>query len=169
MSIPEKIASNIDLLNEKIGVSVSWLTSILVVLVCLDVVTRYVFNSSSIAIQELEWHIFSVIFLLAAAYTLKHDRHVRVDLFYHRMSEKNKARVNFLGHLFSMIPFSLLVIWSSQDFVMNSFNAGEVSGDPGGLPYRFIIKACIPLGFFLILLQSLSLLFKSTQIIRSSK
>lgn len=165
----EKITSQIDHLNEKIGVTVSWLTSVLVVLVCLDVVTRYVFNASSIAIQELEWHIFSVIFLLAAAYTLKHDRHVRVDLFYHQMSEKNKARVNFLGHLFSLIPFSTLVIWSSQDFVMNSFNVGEVSGDPGGLPFRFIIKACIPFGFLLILLQSLSLLYKSFQIIRSAK
>jgi TRAP-type mannitol/chloroaromatic compound transport system permease small subunit len=138
-------------------------------MVCLDVVTRYVFDASSIAIQELEWHIFSVIFLLGAAYTLKHDRHVRVDVFYHNFSEINKARVNFFGHLLSLIPFAILVIWSSQDFVVNSFNAGEVSGDPGGLPFRYAIKACIPLGFLLILLQSVSLLYKSFQTMRSVK
>ena len=105
--------------------------------------------------------LFAVIFLIGAAYTLKHDRHVRVDVLYMKFSKKYQAWINFLGCIIFLIPFSILVIWASQKFVMNSFKFQEISPDPGGLPARYILKACVPLGFFLILLQGFSLMFRS--------
>lgn len=151
----------IDQLNEKIGIGVSWLTTAMVVMVCYDVFTRYVLNSSSVAVQELEWHVFSMIFLLGAAYTLKADSHVRVDVLYTRFSPKGKAWVNFMGSVLFLIPFSILVIWTSWNFVRSSYMMGETSPNPGGLPARYALKACIPAGFFLLLLQGISLTFQS--------
>ncbi|MFQ5640792.1 MAG: TRAP transporter small permease subunit [bacterium] len=157
----QKISGFIDSLNEKVGLFVSWLTTVLVLVVCYDVFTRYVLRKSSIAVQELEWHLFAVIFLVGAAYTLKYDRHVRVDVLYVNFSPKTKAWINFLGSLLFLIPFAVLVLWTSKTFVANSFLIQETSPDPGGLPGRFIIKACIPLGFILLLLQGISLAIKS--------
>ena len=151
----------VDSLNEKIGIFVSWLTTVLVLVVCYDVFTRYFLKKSSVAVQELEWHLFAIIFLVGAAYTLKHDRHVRVDVFYMKFKPKLKAWVNFLGSLLFLIPFCSIGIWSSKSFVMNSFLIGEGSPDPGGLPARFILKAIIPFGFLLLLIQGFALIFKS--------
>jgi len=151
-----KLASLIDSLNERVGTFTGWLTSILVLTVCYDVFTRYLLNESQIAVQELEWHLFSLIFLLGAAFTLRHDRHVRVDVIYINFSERTRAWVNLAGSLLFLIPFAVIVIKSSQNFVINSFMIQETSADPGGLPARFILKSCIPIGFVLVLLQAIS-------------
>ena len=144
-------------LNERIGVAVSWLTTVLVAVVCYDVFTRYLLKSSLVAVQELEWHLFAVIFLLGAAYTLKHGKHVRVDVFYNRFSAKTRAWVDFAGSLLFLIPFCLVAIWCSRTFVISAYVIGEGSPDPGGLPARFILKAAIPVGFFLLTIQGLAL------------
>ena len=165
MNVLKKYVKIIDFLNEKIGHGISWLTLLLVLVVCFDVVSRYIFKSSSVGVQELEWHIFAVIFLMGGAYTLMHEKHVRVDIIYSRLSERKKALINLAGTIFFLIPFCLLIIFSSFDFVWNSFTIGESSPDPGGLPFRFILKAVLPLSFIFILLQGISLLFKSILII----
>ncbi len=144
-------------LNERVGVAVSWLTTVLVAVVCYDVFTRYLLQSSLVAVQELQWHLFAVIFLIGAAYTLKHGKHVRVDVFYNRFPEKTRAWVDFAGSLLFLIPFCVVAIWCSHAFVINAFIIGEGSPDPGGLPARFILKAAIPAGFFLLTLQGLAL------------
>ncbi len=146
-----------DRLNERIGVAVSWLTTVLVAVVCYDVFTRYLMKSSLVAIQELQWHLFAVIFLIGAAYTLKHGKHVRVDVFYNRFPAKTRAWVDFVGSLVFLLPFCLVAIWCSHTFVANAFLIGEGSPDPGGLPARFILKAAIPVGFLLLALQGLAL------------
>lgn len=151
----------IDRLNENIGRGVSWLNTLLVLLICFDVMARYLFSSSSAGIVELEWHLFSFIFLLGAAYALLHDRHVRVDVFYQNFSEKKKAWVNLAGTLLFLIPFCLITIYTSWKFTANAFAMQEGSPDPGGLPSRYIVKAAIPIGFFLLLLQAISLAIKS--------
>jgi TRAP-type mannitol/chloroaromatic compound transport system permease small subunit len=153
--------NRINWLNEKIGFGVSWLTGLLVIVVCYDVFGRYLLKTSTVAVQELEWHLFGVIFLLGAAYTLKHNGHVRVDVFYTRFSEKTKAIVDFVGSLVFLIPFALVVIWSSKNFVSNAIMFNETSPDPGGLPARYILKAMIPAGFFLLFLQGLALACQS--------
>ena len=150
-----------DRLIEWTGRIVSWLTAILVLVICYDVIMRYLFNSSSVAIYELEWHIFALIFLLGAAYALKHDRHVRVDVFYSRFSPKTKAWVNLIGTILLLLPLCWILITAGFDFVANSFRLSESSPDPGGLPARYIIKSAIPIGFCLLFIQAINLIFKS--------
>ena len=157
----QKFVEFADGVNERVGLGVSWLTTVLVVVVCYDVFTRYVLQNSMVAVQELEWHLFAFIFLLGAGYSLKHDKHVRVDVFYTRFSPRLQAWVNLIGSVLFLIPFCVLVVWSSQNFVMNAFHFGETSPDPGGLPARWVLKAAIPVGFFFLLLQGVALAFRS--------
>ena len=151
----QKVVEQIDRLNEKLGRWCSWLTLGLVILVCIDVVIRYVFSDSSAWIMELEWHIFSLIFLLGAAYALKNDRHVRVDLFYAKFNPKDKALVNLIGHLFFLIPWCCIIIVYSFEYALTAYQIGETSPDPGGLPARYIIKFSITLGITLLLFQAI--------------
>ena len=151
--------------SERVGLAVSWLTGLLVVVVCYDVFTRYLLQNSMVAVQEMEWHLFALIFLLGAAYTLKHDRHVRVDVLYSNFSPRTKALVNFVGSLLFLVPFCLVGIWGSQAFVKTSFMIGETSPDPGGLPARFLLKSAIPIGFLLVMFQGVALSFKSLAIV----
>ncbi len=159
----------VDGLNERVGRVVSWLTAVLVAVVCYDVFTRYLLKNSLVAVQELEWHLFALIFLLGAAYSLKHDQHVRVDVFYSRFSARKKAWVNLIGSVLFLIPFCIIVIVSSQYFVVSAFHIGETSPDPGGLPARWVLKAAIPLGFVLLLLQGLGLACRSLLAIRDEE
>lgn len=151
----------IDKINTKLGILTSWFTFVLVLVTCYDVFTRYILNESSIGLQELEWHLFALIFLMSAAYTLIKDEHVRVDVFYSRFSEKKKAWINFLGAVLLLIPFCALAIYASKDFVINSFIFRETSPDAGGLPARYVLKSFIPISFIFLLLEGVSLAFKS--------
>ena len=153
-----KISRKIKALNEAVGRGVAWLVVVLVVLTFYDVIMRYLFNNGSVALQELEWHLFAVILLLGAGYTLKHREHVRVDLLYasKRFSDKHRDIVDLCGNLLFLIPFCVLVIASSIPFIETAFVVAEHSPDPGGLPYRWILKSMIPLGFLLLALQGVS-------------
>ncbi len=164
----QKFVQKLDDFSEMTGKGISWLTFILVLIVCYDVVTRYVFKFSSIAIVELEWHLFAIIFLVGAAYTLKHDEHVRVDILFSKFSPRTQALINIAGTVLFLIPFCLLAIYSSKNFVLTSFQIGETSPDPGGLPARFILKAVIPISFLLIILQGIALILKSIINIKES-
>ena len=157
-SILLKIISIIDTFTEYTGKFISIFVIILVLLVGYDVSMRYLFNSGSIAIQELEWHLFSIILLLGSAYTLKHDEHVRLDIFYSSKLINDKVRIWFdvLGTLLILLPFCLLIIISAWPFVTQAYIHNEISPDPGGLPARWLIKAVIPLGFFFLLIQGIA-------------
>jgi TRAP-type mannitol/chloroaromatic compound transport system permease small subunit len=147
----------IDKINEWVGHGVAWVTLGLVLVVFLDVVMRYLFNTSFVFTQELEWHLFGFIFLIGAGYTLLHNGHVRVDIIYQRLGFKGQAWVNLCGVLLFLIPGCIMVITTSWKFAVNSYAILEGSPDPGGIPLRFLIKGCIPVGFSLLLLQGLSL------------
>ncbi len=161
MKIAKLIINGIDRLNEVVGQGVSWLTTLLVLVFVYDVTMRYMFNQTSVAIFEVEWHLFAMIFLLGAGFAFKHDRHVRVDLFYAKFLPRTKALVNLLGSLLFLVPFCLVGIYYASNFAYQSFLIGEGSSDPGGLPYRFVIKSMIPLGLSFLLLQGISLILKS--------
>jgi TRAP-type mannitol/chloroaromatic compound transport system permease small subunit len=147
----------IDTLNEWVGRGVAWVTLGLVLVVFIDVVMRYLFNTSFVFTQELEWHLFGFIFLIGAGYTLLHDGHVRVDIIYQRLGFKGQAWVNFCGVILFLIPGCIMVITTGWKFTATSFAMLEGSPDPGGIPFRFILKGCIPVGFILLLLQGISL------------
>ena len=140
----------IDKIIEKVKSLCSWLSFLLVILITIDVFLRYIFNFSSASLYELEWHFFAAIFLLGSSVTLQNDEHVRVDVFYNRLSKKNKEVINLIGNIFFLVPFSLVIFYTSIPFVTDSFVILESSPDPGGLPFRFIIKSIIPFSFFLL-------------------
>jgi TRAP-type mannitol/chloroaromatic compound transport system permease small subunit len=126
---------------------------------------RYLFQQGSVGLQELEWHLFALIFLLGSAYTLKHDGHVRVDILYrsHRLSDKHRAWIDVIGIVLFLMPFCVLILISSWPFAYNA------SPDPGGLPYRFILKSAILLGFLLLLIQSIAELIKNIRNLRNQQ
>lgn len=153
----------IDALNEKVGRMTAWLVLAMVLLICYDVSMRYLFHQGSVALQELEWHLFALIFLLGAAYTYKHNDHVRVDILYQSsyLTDKHRAWINILGILFFLLPFCILVLFTSWPFVENAFYYNEGSPDPGGLPYRYLLKASILIAFALLVLQGIAELFRN--------
>ncbi len=157
INVLKRLSHWIDNLNAWVGWMVAWVTLGLVLVVFTDVVMRYLFQTSFVFTQELEWHLFAFIFLIGGGYTLLQDGHVRVDIVYQRLGFKGRAWVNFLGVLLLLIPGCLLIIVTSWNFVYKSWSIFEGSPDPGGIPLRFILKACIPAGFVLILLQGISL------------
>jgi len=157
----KKYIKTVDIINDRCGSLAGWLTSLMVINVFIDVLLRYGLNKGSIAMQELEWHLFATIFLLGAGSTLKNNGHVRVDLIYNNLGERKKAWINLTGSLLFLLPFSLMVILSSQDFVISSFQIQETSPDPGGLPARFILKSMIPIGFILLFIQGIAESFKN--------
>jgi TRAP-type mannitol/chloroaromatic compound transport system permease small subunit len=161
MGILEKVCKWIDALNTWVGNFVAWATALVVVVVFIDVVMRYAFQVSFVFTQEMEWHLFAFIFLMGAGYTLLKDGHVRVDIFYQRASAKTQAWINLIGVLFFLIPGCYMIIATSLNFVYNAWAVMEGSPDPGGIPYRFVLKACIPAGFILVLLQGVSMGIKS--------
>jgi TRAP-type mannitol/chloroaromatic compound transport system permease small subunit len=166
-----RIAAALEALSEWSGRAVSWLVLGMVLLIGYDVAMRYLFQSGSVALQELEWHLFAVVFLLGGAYTLKHDEHVRVDVLHHGRlgSPRVRAWVDLLGTLLFLMPFCVVVIVSAWPFVHTSFQFAEGSPDPGGLPFRYLLKAMIPLGFALIFLQGIAILIRSTQFLRRGR
>ena len=122
-----------------------------------DVIMRYFFRNSSVGMQEMEWHLFSVIILFGVSVALKDEGHVRVDFLYEKFSKRKKAMINLLGTMFFLLPLALLVAFGSIEYVMDSYRINEISEDPGGLTHRWIIKSMIPFSFvFLIFSNSLS-------------
>lgn len=165
----QKIVSIFDKINEVVGKLASWLTFFLVGIVCIDVAFRYAFQITAAWVTELEWHLFAAIFLLGAGYALQKDHHVRVDLFYSNFSQQEKALVNIVGTVCFLIPWCIVVIYFSTDYVIDSWIDNERSADPGGLPARYLIKSVIPIGFILLLFQAVSLLLKNIFLLYSRK
>lgn len=151
----------IDTFVNALGRGVSWLTTILMFIICVDVILRYLFSSSANWIVELEWHISAVIFLIGASYTLMYDKHVRVDLFYERLDTRKRNWVNVLGILIFVVPWSIVLIYHGWNYAASSFSYGQGSSQPNGLPARYIIKSFIPIGFCLLLLAGMSIVIKS--------
>jgi TRAP-type mannitol/chloroaromatic compound transport system permease small subunit len=159
------IAGVLDRLVARIGRATSWLTLLLVILVAGDVLFRYIWHVSSVAEQEFEWHVLAVIALFGASYTLQQGEHVRVDVFYQHYSLRVKRWMDIILPAFVVVPTMLFITWLSLDFVRMSWELSEASPDPGGLPARYLIKAFVPLGFFLVALQGIAMtLYGITQL-----
>nr|WP_321467541.1 TRAP transporter small permease subunit [uncultured Desulfobulbus sp.] len=126
-----------------------------------DVVMRYFFHNSSVGMQELEWHLFSIVILYGVSVALLDEGHVRVDFLYDRYSPKTRAVINIIGTVFFLVPLASLVMFGSFDFVIDSYQIKEVSENPGGLPYRFAIKAMIPLSFGVLIFTAIGYTVKN--------
>ena len=160
----------LDRLNEKIGHGVGWLTLAMILIGAYNAVVRYVGRSfgwslSSNVYIELQWYLFSLVFLLGAAYTLRRGAHVRVDVIYGRLSPRGQAWIDLVGTILFLIPFCLFGLWVSWPSVRNSWATWEVSSDPGGLP-RYPIKTVILVAFALLVLQGISEIIKKIAVLR---
>ena len=159
----------IDTFTKKIGFLTAVLAILLAVLIGYDALMRYFFSGGSIALQELEWHLFDIIFLFGLSYALKHDKHVRVDILFSHYSTETKAMVQIFSMLFLLIPFSLFFLNGTYEMMVQSYVQNEVSSDPGGLAYRFVIKAVLFVAFILLVLQAVSETIKAFVKLESKK
>jgi len=169
MSFLKRFSTFVDGLNERIGVVIRWLVLIMVLVGAFNALARWLtrytdVSLSSNAYLDLQWYMFSLIFLLGAAYGLNHDVHVRVDVLYSRLSRKARAWIDLTGSVLFLLPFSALMLWVSWPAVANSWSIREVSPDPGGLA-RYPIKTVILISFALLFLQGLSQVAKQIAVI----
>lgn len=172
MSTLRRISAAIDRLNDRIGAAIQWIALIMVIVGAFNAIARYAgtyigVSLSSNVYLELQWYLFSLIFLMGAAYGLNHDYHVRVDVLYLRLGRRARAWIDLIGSALFLAPFALVMLWISWGPVANSWSVLETSPDPGGLA-RYPIKTVILVSFFLLLLQAISQIVKNAAILAES-
>ena len=153
--------SAIEKFTEVTGRFISWATVTMVILVVLVVITRYFLGLGSIALQESVTYLHCLVFMMGIAFTLKHDGHVRVDIFYRRFSPKRKALVNLIGGLLFLIPFCLLIFFTSWDYVLASWVIRETSAENNGLPFIYLLKTLMLLMPATLVLQGIAEIIRS--------
>lgn len=146
------IHQKLEKLISYIGYLCTGLMLLMIANVFYDVVMRYFFNDVSIGMQELEWHLFAAMFMFGIGFTLKEDAHVRVDVFYEKLSKKKQAIIDILAAVFFALPIASIVMYYGYSYAFDAYEIMEKSPDPGGLPYRWIIRSVIPIsnGFLLL-------------------
>lgn len=149
------LIAKIEWLVELLGGLARYCVLTLVLLVATNVLLRYAFSIGSVSMQELEWHLISPIALLGLAYSMKHKTDVRVDFIYEKLSSVQRALVDLVGSILTLLV-GLVIVWLSMPYVAQSFLFMEGSPDPGGLPWRFLLKSFIPLGFGMLALQAIA-------------
>lgn len=155
--LPETTLSRaIDAVINRIGRIVSWVWLALLMVIVTNVTLRYAFGQGRVEFEEVQWHLYSLGFLVGLSFAYSGDNHVRVDVLHERLSPRRKAWIELYGILLLLLPFIVLILVFSMPFVADSFRFNEISQAPGGLPYRWVIKAALPIGFFLLLLATLS-------------
>lgn len=151
----------LDGFSEWTGRLIAWLTLLMVVVTFVVVVMRYVFEQGSIALQESVIYMHSFVFLLGAAYTLKHDGHVRVDIIYRPLGEKGKAWINLFGTLFLLLPVCVFLFWISWEYVATSWELKESSQEAGGIAYRYLLKSALLAMPAMMILQGVAELLRN--------
>ncbi|MEW5727025.1 MAG: TRAP transporter small permease subunit [Pseudomonadota bacterium] len=159
MSLLLRISGLIDRLNQAVGRSVLWLILVMVLVSAGNATVRYALNTSSNAWLEVQWYLFSAVFLLAAGYTLLRNEHIRIDVVTSRFPPRVQAWIDVLGGVFFLLPMAGVITVLSWPMVVDSFTRGEMSSDAGGL-LRWPVKALIPAGFLLLALQGVSEIIK---------
>lgn len=161
-----KIESFFNKISKFLGYLTAFATVLMVINVFVDAMGRYLFDWGSVGLQEMEWHLLSVVILLGIPYALMEEGHVRVDVIYDRLGHRKRAVINIIGTIIFIMTFSLLIATGSISFVIESFVSGETSNDPGGLPYRWIVKSLISFSFFLLTFMSLGYIIKNINLFR---
>lgn len=155
----------IDRLNEIIGKTVMWAIFVAILVSAANAVVRKVFNTSSNAWLELQWYLFGAAFMLAAAYTLKQNEHIRIDIFYGTRSRRTQHWIDLFGHVLFLMPFVVLMAWMMVPYAWQAWKIGQVSTNAGGLmiwPARAILAA----GFILLVLQGISEIIKKIAVMQ---
>ena len=145
-----KISDAIDGTIIRIGNALAWLNAVLLVLIIVQVILRYVFADALVIFDELEWHLYAINVMFGLAYGVATGSHIRLDVISNSFSPRRKAKIEIVGGLFLSIPWIAVVTMHGWDFFYNAWKIGESSVSPLGLPFRWIVKAFIPLGFLLL-------------------
>lgn len=165
----QRLTALLDGLAELLGRFASVFAPLMLLVTCYIVVTRYLFNSGSVAVQDLVTYCNALIFTLGAGYTLKHDAHVRVDIFYSAASPRSKALVNLLGSLLLLLPVMIFLLWACWNYVASAWAIREGSPDTGGLPYVYLLKTLILVMGAVLISQGLAEALRSlTQLLQGS-
>jgi TRAP-type mannitol/chloroaromatic compound transport system permease small subunit len=154
------LTERIDECVQTLGKWLSWIWLILLAIIVFNVVLRYAFSEGRIELEEIQWHLYSIGFLLGLSYAYQADAHIRVDVLHERLSPELQAWIELYGILLFLLPFVALILIYGIPFVWSSYQLAEVSPSPGGLPLRWLIKAFMPLGFALLLLAVASRLIR---------
>lgn len=150
------LSRGFDTLIEHVAQLAHWTWAALMLTIVVNVVLRYAFDAGHIELEELQWHLYAIGWLLGLSFCYSLDEHVRVDLLHERLGLRTQAIIELVGSLVLLLPFTLLVLWYAAPFVLYSWQMGEISMAPGGLPYRWAIKAALFVGFALLLLGILA-------------
>lgn len=159
------LSSGIDRFNETIGKSISWCILASILISSINAVVRKMFSVSSNAWLEAQWYLFGAAFMLAAAYTLKQNEHIRIDILYGLWSRRVQHWIDLIGHVLFLMPFSLLMVYFLVPYVGTSIRSGEMSTNAGGL-IIWPAKALMLIGFFLLMLQGISEIIKKIAVMR---
>lgn len=157
MDLPETLISKyVDPWLKKIGSAISIIWVILMAIIVLNVLARYIFSEGRIEFEEIQWHLYSAGFMLAIAFCVITDSHIRVDVLHEKFKPETQVLIDLYGYLLFVLPFVVLILIYGVPFVLYSFETGEVSASPGGLPFRWIIKSMILIGFGFLGLATIS-------------
>lgn len=162
----DKFRQWLETLGEWSGRAIAWLTVLMVLVQFLVVVLRYGFDLGWIGMQESVTYLHAVVFMLGAAYTLRHEGHVRVDIFYQRFGPRGRAWVDLLGTLLLLLPVCLFILITSWDYVAASWGQLESSKEPGGLPFVYLLKTLLLLMPLLLILQGVAVILKTILVLR---
>jgi len=155
------LASPLESVIERIGHVICWANGILVVVIITQVLLRYGFGKGLVVLEELQWHLYAIGVMFGVSYAMVHDSHIRVDVLHMRLSERTHHIVEIFGILFLLAPFLFVVVDHGYDFFADSFRLNERSDAPTGLPWRWAIKAVIPLSFALLALAAVARIARS--------
>jgi len=164
----ESLADKLEHFIDWTGRTVSWLVLLMVLVTFLVVILRYVFDIGWIALQESISYFHSLVFLVGAAYTLKHNGHVRVDIIYDRLGDRGKAWVDLFGHMFILMPVLVFILWVSWPYVMDSWRVTEGSREAGGVPLVYVLKSAILLMAGLLMIQACALILRALLVVTQS-
>jgi TRAP-type mannitol/chloroaromatic compound transport system permease small subunit len=154
------VADGLDVVIDRIGRITGWCSFAIVVVMAYNVLLRYFFRTGSVAMQELEWHLMAPICMLGLSYAILKDGHVQVDILYGRFPARLQRVIQFISTVLVVIVIAILLKLSIP-YVLQSYNIGEKSPDPGGLTHRWIVKAMLPAGFALLLMQSFAAMLRA--------
>ncbi len=157
-----RFSRTVDTALERIGSLASWLWLAIIIAIVVNVVYRYALRNNIGQLEELQWHLYAVAFLVGLSYAVVSDQHVRIDMIYGSQSLRTKAWIDFIGILVFALPFVLVVIYYAVPFVLAAYASGERSDQPSGLPYRFLVKGALLAAFLLLLLAFLSRLSRTS-------
>jgi TRAP-type mannitol/chloroaromatic compound transport system permease small subunit len=165
---PNRFCDAVDNVIRRIGYVLMWSNAILVAIIMVQVILRYGFGRGLVMLEELEWHFYGAAFMFGLSYAVMTDSHIRCDIVHARLSEKWRKRWDLFGYLFILLPFVILILYQSLDFVHESWRLSERSVAPTGLAFRWAIKSVIPLSFALLTLATFSRIIRIIGFLRRS-